>query len=155
MLQKLVVIIGTLTFSFLLFACDMVQPQASRPSVIISAPPSGSVYSVGEQVVVQSTASDPAKILRVELIVDGVTVRQDASPVATGQEQFSLLQAWNADRVGQRNLIVRATNAQGVTSESGINVTVQASAAAPTTAPTNAPTNAPTPIPPTGIQTQG
>ena len=150
MLQKLAVCIGALAFGFILLACNGAPTQTSRPSVIIASPPSGSTYTIGEEVIVQSTASDPARIVRVELIVDGVTVRQDASPVATGQEQFSLLQAWTADKPGPRNLIVRATNAQGVTSESGVSVTVQpvpAQPAAPqaTSAPaTNAQTDIPT-----------
>ncbi len=135
MLRKLFIGAFFIGIGVVTLACDMVQPQSSRPSVIISSPPSGSVYGVGEQVVVQSTASDPARILRVELIVDGVTVRQDSAPIATGQEQFSLLQTWIADRAGQRNLIVRATNAQGTTSETGIYVTVQAAAVQPTLVP--------------------
>lgn len=134
-----------------LLGCTALAPQASRPSVIIASPPSGSMYNVGEQVVVQSTASDPARIVRVELLVDGITVKQDASPVATGQEQFSLLQTWTADRAGQHNLIVRATNAQGVTSDSGIYVSVQQAPAQPAT---TQPTNAPASIPPTDVPTQ-
>ncbi len=150
MLQKIAGIFGTLTLSFLLLACDLIQPQSSRPSVVISSPPSGSVYTVGEQVAVQSTATEAAGIIRVELIVDGVTVHQAPSPIATGQQQFSLIQTWTADRVGQRNLIVRATSAQGAIAETGIYVMVQERA----TAPTVASTNAPTAIPSTDVSTQ-
>lgn len=133
MSHKPFILITLLISVWLLGACSMFPTQSSRPSVVIASPPSGTVYTVGEEVVVQSSTSDPARILRVDLIVDGVTVHQDSTPLATGQEQFSLLQTWTADRVGQRNLIVRATNAQGVISESGIYVTVRAGAE---TAPT-------------------
>lgn len=125
MSHKPIIVITLLVSVWLLSACAMLPAQSSRPSVVIGSPPSGSVYAIGEDVVVQSAASDPARIVRVELLVDGVVVKQDSTPIATGQEQFSLLQAWKADKVGQRNLIVRATNAQGVTSETGIYVTIQ------------------------------
>jgi hypothetical protein len=76
-------------------------------------------------VVVQSTATDPAGITAVSLLVDNIIVREDPSPVTQGQAQFSLIQSWIAEGVGQHTLTVRATNAIGATTESGIIVTVR------------------------------
>lgn len=151
-------IVFTLCFALLgvvIIACQGVGAPQSKPTVIIASPPSGSVYSVGEQIVVQSTSTDPAGIVRVELLVDGVQVRQDPSPVAQGQAQFSLIQTWDAPTVGQHTITVRATNTQGASSESGIIVTVRESAGPePTTISTIAtavPLATLTSVPPTPV----
>lgn len=135
-----------LALSFI--ACNALPQQPSRPSVIIAAPPGGSVYTVGELVAVQSTSTDTGGIVRVDLLVDGVSVHQDPSPVSTGQQQYSLVQTWTADKAGQHNLIVRATNAQGITTDSGIFITVQEQTGAqPTTnGPTGTATSAAVPV---------
>lgn len=106
-------------------ACSSVGGPASKPIVIIASPPSGSVYTLNEEVVVQSTATDPIGVTRVALLVDDKVVREDPSPVPQGQAQFSLTQSWIAESPGQHTLIVRATNAQGATSDSGIIITVR------------------------------
>lgn len=113
------------SFAFVIIACQGIGGQTSKPTVIIASPPSGSVYTVGEEVFVQSTATDPAGVTQVALLVDGAVVRQDPSPVAQGQAQFSLIQSWVSAGVGQHTLTVRATNAQGATSDSGIIVNVK------------------------------
>lgn len=122
----------TLVFSFIIAiiglvitGCGTIGSPASKPIVIISSPPSGSVYTLNEEVVVQSTATDPIGVTNVALLVDDTIVRQDPSPVTQGQAQFSLIQSWVAASPGQHTLTVRATNAQGATSDSGIIITVR------------------------------
>lgn len=110
---------------FVIIACQGIGAPSSKPTVIIASPPSGSVYTIGEQVVVQSTSTDPAGVQRVALLVDGNVIQEDPSPVAQGQAQFSLIQTWVADSVGQHTLTVRATNSQNASSESGIIVIVR------------------------------
>jgi hypothetical protein len=150
MFRKLLIAAGFALLGFFLLACAGIGAQNSRPVVVITSPPGGSVYTVGQQVAVQSGSADPAGIIRVALIVDGVTVHEDPSPIATGQEQYPLIQTWIADKPGQHSIVVRATNAQGVTADTGVYITVQEGAAAiftpvsvpPTAAPAAAPTNA-------------
>lgn len=133
---------------------------ASKPTVIIASPPSGSVYALGEEVVVQSTSTDPAGVVRVALLVDGIVVREDPSPVAQGQAQFSLIQSWVAEGLGQHTLTVRATNTQGASSEGGIIINVREQAVNPepptvvaiaTAVPLATATAAPTAIPQTDV----
>lgn len=110
-----------------IIGCQTTGPaQQTRPTIIISSPPSGSVFSLGQEVTISSTATDPAGVTQVALLVDGVQVRQDPSPVAQGQAQFSLIQSWIAESVGQHTLTVRATNSQGATSDAGILVNIKA-----------------------------
>lgn len=115
---------------FVIIACQGIGAPQSKPTVIIASPPSGSVYTVGEEVVVQSTSTDPVGVTSVALLVDGTQVRQDPSPVAQGQAQFSLIQSWVAETEGQHTLTVRATNTQGVTADSGIIINVRAQSSA-------------------------
>lgn len=108
-----------------IIACQGASSPSSKPVVIIASPPSGSLYAVGEKVVVQSTSTDLVGVTGVALLVDGAQVREDPSPVQQGQAQFSLIQEWVADQPGQHTLTVRATNTQGATAESGIIVNVR------------------------------
>jgi hypothetical protein len=126
--QKLVFPLIFVTLGLVIIACQPVPgvAQASKPTVIISSPPSGSLYSTGEEVVVQSTSTDPSGVTKVALLVDGAQLREDPSPVAQGQPQFSVLQSWIATSEGQHNITVRATNSQGATADSGIIVNVKA-----------------------------
>ena len=59
----------------------------------------------------------PLKLSRVELLVDGVVVDVDASPTATGQSSFTLLQTWKATSTGSHTLLVRAFNRAGIASD--------------------------------------
>lgn len=115
----------SVAFAFVIMGCQGIGGQATKPTVIIASPPSGSVYTVGEEVVIQSTSTDPSGVVRVALLVDGNQVREDPSPVAQGQAQFSLIQSWIATGVGQHTVTIRATNTQGVTADSGILVNVK------------------------------
>lgn len=89
---------------------------ASKPSVVILSPPSGSQFYEGEDVAVQSTATDAQGVVRVELVVDGNVVRVDPSPTAQGQPNFTLIQTWRAT-AGTHTIVVRAYNAAGVMSD--------------------------------------
>ncbi len=108
-----------------IISCQGIGSPGSKPVVIIASPPSGSLYTIGEKVVVQSVSTDSSGIVRVALLADGTLVREDPSPVTQGQAQFSLIQEWTANIAGQHTLTVRATNAQGATSESAILVNVR------------------------------
>jgi hypothetical protein len=65
--------------------------------VIITSPASGAQISAGADVVIQSTSSDAQGILRVELLVDGQSVRSDPIPTGKSQPQFQIVQTWKDD----------------------------------------------------------
>lgn len=126
MRRSLIFALFSMIWGVVIIACQGVGAPTSKPTVIIASPPSGSVYAVGEEVVVQSTSTDPAGIVSVALLVDGAQVREDPSPVTQGQVQFSLIQSWVAESAGQHTVTVRSTNAQGASSESAILINVRA-----------------------------
>lgn len=126
---------------------------ASKPTVVILSPPSGSQFYEGEEVAVQSTATDAQGVVRVELVVDGNVVRVDLSPTAQGQQNFTLIQTWRAI-AGTHTLVVRAYNAAGAMSDPvGVSVNILprvAQAPTPTTAaPVIVTATAPAPSVPT------
>lgn len=140
-------ILARMRFLVFVFAFSMAVAlsacAASKPTILISSPPSGSQFAEGEEIKVQSTATDSAGIDRVELIVDGIPVRTDPSP--SPQASFTLVQTWKAT-AGAHVISVRAYNkAGGMSDVAAISVNV-----APTVAQANTPIpGAPTPVAPT------
>ncbi len=132
--------------SFGALACDLSDIPAAfgcaaKPAVVITSPPSGSQFQEGQDVSVQSTSTDAQGIVRVELIVDGATVRTDSAP--SPQDKFALIQTWKATQ-GTHTLSVRAYNTANAASDpASISVTVAPSVAlgATPTTPSGACTN--------------
>lgn len=150
----------------LLIATSACEAATAKPAVTISSPPSGSQFREGEDIAVQSTATDAIGVTRVELAVDNVTVRIDPSPSPQGQPSLTLIQTWKATP-GSHTITVRAYNVAGAVSDPiAVMVTVlpgtaggttpiaQASPPPPTiiyvTVPPG-PTSPPPPPPPTAI----
>lgn len=103
---------------------------AGNPTVVITAPPSGSEFREGADVVVQSTSKDPSGITRVELTVDSDVVQTDPAPVP--QTSFPISQTWTATP-GKHVIIVRAYNKANVASDpAAISISVLPAASAPT-----------------------
>lgn len=158
--------ISFFSIAFLLLAltgCSIFFPP-DKPVVVIQSPPSGSQFHQEEEISVQSSSTDSKGVVRVELLVDGVVVDVDASPTATGQTSFTLLQSWTATNPGTHTLLVRAYNRTGIVSDpAAITVTIlQGVALSGNPAPTSesggpvanptagsspTPTNTPTPTP--------
>jgi hypothetical protein len=103
-----VVILGTL-----ITACSL---SASKPTIVIIDPPSGSQFREGEEIAIRSTSTDEKGVVRVELIVDNVIIRADAAPVPQGQTTFNLSQTWQATS-GTHTIFVRAYNTSGAVSD--------------------------------------
>jgi Ig-like domain from next to BRCA1 gene/Bacterial Ig domain len=119
----------------LVSACSLLPTsQATQPTVIINSPPSGANFQADADVAVQSTSSDSAGVVRVELFVDGGVIRFDTPPGGQPQSQFSVVQTWKAAGVGSHVVTVRATNSKGATGEAAINVNVQTAVAQNATA---------------------
>lgn len=134
MRTKTLLIVATF-FLALAAACQAAVPAAGKPTIVLLTPPQGSTYVAGEDVVVQSSASDAAGVVRIDLYVDNNLVAQDAPPVAQGQTQFQVIQKWKAGSPGPHTLTVRAYSASGSTADAGVVVNVNASGAANVTTP--------------------
>jgi hypothetical protein len=100
------------------------SPTPTKPQVIVTAPVSGTSFTVGADIVVQSVSSDVGGIARVDLIVDGQVVRSDAIPTGASQPQFQIAQTWKAAAPGVRVIVVRATNQAGATGEAALAITI-------------------------------
>ncbi len=141
-----------------LLGCDLSSitlSQASKPQIVVQSPAAGAQFREGDEVVVQSLATDATGVVRVELSVDGAVVRADAPPLAQGQPSFTVVQRWKAT-AGTHTLSVRAFNAAGGASEPAFITIVVTPAVVelPTPLPTVTfarPSSSPLPtLPPTG-----
>ncbi|MDE3090037.1 MAG: hypothetical protein KGJ80_11705 [Chloroflexota bacterium] len=145
------ILLWTILGSLGLLACDVASltslSGASKPQVTIQSPSAGAQFQEGDDVPVQSTATDKGGIVRVELWVDGSVVRADAPPTPQGQTSFSVIQTWKAI-AGSHTLSVRAYSASGAASDPAL-VTVTVT---PSTAVNVSPT-AQTLVPPLGAPT--
>jgi len=68
MVRSKLILLSLIVLAMVVPACT----TESKPTVVIVAPPSGSEFRDGEEVAVQSVATDAKGIVRVELIVDNV-----------------------------------------------------------------------------------
>ncbi len=108
------------------------EKVAGAPMVVINSPPSGSQVKVGQEVVVQATATDAKGVTRVELLVNGVLYHSDVSPNPQGQSPFISRQSWQASAPGTYTLMVKAYNAAGgVSQPAAITVNVVEAATTP------------------------
>ena len=129
--------------SILLFvsACTTVQPTRvagrPRPQIELISPPSGTRIILGEELGVESRASDERGLNRIELWVDNSIYRVDE---VKGQPSFHVVQRWRADRPGQHELMVQAINMDEQTSQPVVIVVEVLDPALFTLTPTNTPT---------------
>src|SRR5438105_4133502 len=87
--------------------------QASRPTLLVSAPADGAQIAVGTTVQVQSTSHDTRGVLRVELWVDGALYRADVAKETDAPRDATISQAWLAKDAGAHVLMVKAVNLDG------------------------------------------
>jgi predicted RecA/RadA family phage recombinase len=124
------------------------EEVAGVPTVVINSPASGSQVSVGEEVIVQATATDSEGVTRVELLVNGVLYHSDASPNPQGQSPFISRQSWQAPAAGTYTLMVKAYNAAGgISQPAAITINVAEVAMLTPGQPTATPTVTSTPAP--------
>lgn len=122
-------------------ACATTTPLPP-PRVTINTPSNSAIIDAGQPLPVQAVAEDAQGIARVELLVDGQTIKTDASPNGAAQKSFAVLQTWQASGGGLHVIVVRATSTQGAVAEAAVSVTVVEKTAPPTPTPLGA-----TPIP--------
>lgn len=147
----------SLHITFLLFAAlallsacsgSAPAPAASAPSVQILAPAYGASFNEGETVSVQSSATDPNGVMRVELYVDGQLANTKLAPNPQGEPQFDVTQEWQATTLGAHTVVVRAFNTANGTGEASIAIAVNPRVAAqPTPATENTPAADASPTP--------
>jgi hypothetical protein len=127
MFRYLVCALGLVFVGLFVLGCSLAPtpPPAAPPIVTIDSPGFGSIFLVGEDVIVQSTLSDETGISRVTLSVDGAIVKQATPDNQTGTWQLE--QTWTAAKAGSRTLVVKATNAAGLSDSATIKITVQQS----------------------------
>lgn len=95
---------------FTLLACDLNDLiRGDKPVAIILSPPSGSSFLEGDEIAIQSSSTDQRGVARVELLIDGQSIRTDTSP--NPQNQFTLIQTWQAT-AGTHTVAVRAYDVQ-------------------------------------------
>ena len=121
-----------------MLACDIGGGGApSKPTIIITAPTSGTEFQVGEKVSILSSASDAKGITRVELYVDGVLYRTDPSPVPGGTKELTMFQEWIAEDPGTHTISVIAVNVDGAESDPwAATIRVAGDAVSPSSSPT-------------------
>jgi uncharacterized cupredoxin-like copper-binding protein len=91
-------------------ACTVGGLSGPVPLVTITSPASGATFTVGQEIVVQASATDPSGIVRLELWANGVLVggMTDQSPQGT----LSAAIRWVPGAPGQYTLEVRAINVE-------------------------------------------
>ncbi|MBI3913197.1 MAG: hypothetical protein HY327_03205 [Chloroflexi bacterium] len=105
-----------------------------KTAVVITSP--AAPFREGDDITVQSVSSDPAGIVRVELLVDGNIVRTDSLP--TPQVPLTIIQTWKAT-VGTHVITIRGTNTRGAINDlATVSLTI-ASRTNPTATATRAP----------------
>lgn len=103
-------------------ACSFLEK--SKPTTVIVSPPSGSRFFANEEIAIQSTSTDASGVTRVELAIDGAIVHIAPAPSAQGQPTLPVTQTWKTTP-GTHTIVVRAYNAENLTSEpAAISVTV-------------------------------
>ncbi len=116
------------------------KAQSGKPSGGVLSPPHGSQFRAGDMVTVQSFATDPDGVVRVDLFVDGLPSRSDSTPNPQGQTYFAVSQQWQAVQ-GAHTITVRAYTVQGRVSDLGsvlVNVSPSAAPISEPASPTTA-----------------
>ena len=107
----IILIIAAITAYF--FIQNQGSSVAAIPTVVITAPVSGSQVQVNTPVTVQATASDPSGVVRMELWVSGVKTAEAVSPVPQGQATLTASFQWTPAAAGTYTLEVKAFNERG------------------------------------------
>jgi uncharacterized protein YraI len=96
-------------------ALEVIDP--GRPEVSILSPPSGSSFPAGDQVVVESVATDTGPgVTRVDLLVNGSLVNTANTPEDIPQNNFSILHTWTPNQMGEYVLSIVAYRSDGTPS---------------------------------------
>ncbi|MDM8528311.1 FHA domain-containing protein [Anaerolineales bacterium HSG24] len=137
-LVVVVLLIGTVTLYILSQGYSSSTP--TQPTTIITMPVNNSQVEVNNPVAIQTTASDPNGVVRIELWLAGRKINEETSPSPQGQSTLTTSFQWLPNALGNHVLEVRAYNSQGAVSiPTAVTVNVVDPAASPTETSTAAP----------------
>jgi len=91
--------------------------SSAAPLVGIVTPTEGTVFQLGDEIAVTSTTIDPTGITKLELQINGQTVRSDTPD--GGTTEFTLTQTFTASEPGTLTIIVIATNSGNYSASAG------------------------------------
>jgi pSer/pThr/pTyr-binding forkhead associated (FHA) protein len=142
-----VVVVGTLFAAILL----LLSGGRGKPTVTIRSPAQGEQVVVGNERLIQATASGVRDITRLELMVDDILVSIATSPDSGGMATLTASQPWTFGQIGEHVIAATAYTARGRTSDTvSISITVVDSVSQVTPTPTLTappPTIEPSPTP--------
>jgi hypothetical protein len=118
-------------FAAVLACCPTAEVKAIN--VVINSPTGGSTVAMGQEVLIDSTATATAGIDRVDLSVDGRIVRHDTPPEGN-PTTFRVVQSWTPTTEGQVAISVVAYDVQGASDQATITLQAVASGAVVPTA---------------------
>jgi hypothetical protein len=126
----------------LLLALIACTPQENdAPTIELQSPQAGLQVAIGDRVLVQSLAEDDRAVIKSELWVDGRLYQVTRAQEDGGEPALNAIQIWEANKLGEHTLSVRAYDAQGqFTTSPGVRVDVVPRPPTPTAAPTIVPT---------------
>jgi pSer/pThr/pTyr-binding forkhead associated (FHA) protein len=131
----------------IVFATLLLGRGKGTPDVIIQSPGPGAQISVGNEIILQATASGAKDITRLELSVDGILAATTSNPV--GSSSLTVNKPWTFATPGEHMISAEAYTASGKrSSPASVKVSVVAAGIRPTATPTPAPgepTSTPTP----------
>ncbi len=96
-------------------SCGIGTGSAIKPIVSIGSPQAGSSFEIGQEVIIQSVATDAKGISRVELWVDGQPVHTQV--VAPAVTSYAANQPWTPSVIGSHAIEVRVYNTDNVSSD--------------------------------------
>ena len=103
----------------------------TRPTVLIDSPSQGDEVVIGQEVEVFATGTDPGKIARMELWVDGQLVQSQASALPGGTSPFPIMVMWVPDTPGNHTIVVRAYNMADASGQASVSVNAVAAPEVP------------------------
>ncbi len=116
LLALIMLIFAVAGVAVILFNTIRRPPPPSIPTVIISAPVTGSQFELGQSTTVKASATDVSGVVRLELWVAGQKVDQALSPNINGEVPFTAQLTWTPPAEGSYSLEVRAFNQEGLQS---------------------------------------
>jgi hypothetical protein len=131
-------LVGVSIVCVILFATVVLTGGKGTPDVIIQSPAAGAQIGVGNEIILQATASGAKDITRLELNVDGSLVATASDP--EGTSSLTVSKAWRFTAPGEHVISADAYTASGKTSRpASVKVTVVETAAQVTATPSPAP----------------
>jgi LysM repeat protein len=127
-LSCLVAALGALAYYY--FLVPGAEAEVA-PTVLIDSPSHGEEVVIGTAVQVFATGTDPGKIARMELWVDGQLVQSQASALPDGTSPFPIIALWIPDTPGNHTIVVRAYNMDDVSGQASVSVNAVQAAEVP------------------------